>query len=339
MKAVILAGGEGARLRPLTDKIPEALLPVLNTPVIDYPLAALKGFGLKDFAVTIRSMPEKIIGHLDASSYRDGIYYFFENSKAGDIAKFLDETFVVISGAVLTDIDFEKMLSFHRANRAEVTAAVTDSADCRNGALCADSLGRVFGFKEKPDAGRGADESVNTGVYIVEPHVLDILGANPQFEFGQRLFNTMLEKFMRVFAYRHTGYWREADSIGAYFKANMDVMCGAFDVSQIPSVTQGGSFTERDGARVFSGGNVYIGDNVKLSGNIILGGGAQVMSNASLKDCIVFSGAAVPAFSETGGCIAFEGGKIAAAGAEAVSAPDNIIPFALAVSAADGNAD
>lgn len=327
-----MAGGKGTRLRPLTDGLPKPLVPVLNTPIIDYSLALLKRFDINETAVTLQYLPEKIMEHLDASAYKDGLYYFVETAPLGtagsvrNTGKFLDETFIVVSGDALTDINIEKMLSFHRANRADVTIAVKEvNNPSQFGVVCADSVGRVFGFKEKPKAEDCQGNTVSCGIYIMEPRVLEMIPENAQTDFARDLFPEMLEKFMRVFAYRTDDYWCDVGSIETYFKANMDVLTGAFNVSAIPSVTAGGRFIEDEsGARIFTGGNVYIGENARLSGGVILGGGAAVNSGAVLSDCIIAEGAEVPAYSDLSSCIFTGAYKIDIGGA---AAPDNIIPF------------
>jgi len=344
MKAVIMAGGKGTRLKPLTDNIPKPLVPILNAPVIDYSIALLNRYDIREIAVTLQHLPEMIIDRLDASAYKDRLYYFIEDAPLGtagsvkNCGKFLDEIFIVISGDALTDLNIEKMLSFHRASKADITIAVKEVDDpSRFGVVCADSVGRVYGFKEKPKKEDCQSNVVSSGIYIIEPHVLQLIPSDTQFDFAKDLFPHMLDKHMRIFAYETDCYWCDVGSLGTYFSANMDALSGRVRISETPEVLSGGRFSEVSGARVFSGGNVFIGDNVKFSGGVILGANVSIGSGAELRDCVIAKGASVPPFSVINGAIISPHYSLdisAADGAQAGThlTKDNIIPFAAAIS-------
>ena len=342
MKAVILAGGKGTRLKPLTANLPKPLVPILNTPLIDYSLALLARHCINEVAVTLQHLPEKIIDHLDASPYRDGLYYFMESAPLGTAGSvknaeaFLDETFIAVSGDALTGIDIEKMLSYHRANRADITIAAKRVEDASQfGVICADSLGRVFGFKEKPKFCDPSGETVSCGIYIIEPHVLQLIPPNVQYDFARDLFPLMLDNRMRLFSYETEEYWCDVGNIGAYFSSNMDALGGRFRVTDDYGFAAGGRFIETEGAAVYVGGNVYIGDGVTMSGGVILGANVSVYSGAYLRDCIITEEVHVPAFARIENCILSGSYKIdiSASNVQAEAQKDNIIPFTPAFGA------
>ena len=336
MKAVIMAGGKGTRLKPLTDGLPKPLVPILNAPVIDWSLALLNRYDVKEIAVTLQHLPEMIMEHLDAGACRDGLYYFLEETPLGTAGsvknadKFLDETFIVVSGDALTDLNIEKMLSYHRANRADITIAVKQVDDpSRFGVVCADSIGRVYGFKEKPKPEDCPSDTVSSGIYIIEPHILEMIPAGRQFDFARDLFPLMLDKFMRIFAYETADYWCDVGSLTTYFSANMDALNGRLDFSAVSAVLQGGRFIESQSGAVFTGGNVFFGDNVKMSGGVIIGANASIGTGAKLHNCIIAENATVPAFTEISGSVVSPSYilDIAALAAQDILPKDNIVPF------------
>jgi mannose-1-phosphate guanylyltransferase/phosphomannomutase len=341
MKAVIMAGGKGTRLKPLTDGLPKPLVPVLNAPVIDYSLALLDRYDIQETAVTLQHLPEMIMEHLGASAYRDRLYYFLEETPLGtagsvkNAGKFLDETFIVVSGDALTDLNIEKMLSFHRASNADITIAVKEVDDpSRFGVVCADSIGRVYGFKEKPRPEDCPCNTVSTGIYIIEPNILELIPENRQFDFARGLFPLMLDKHMRIFAYEASGYWCDVGSLGTYFSANMDALFGKLDTAVVSKASAGGGFTEYAGAAVFTGGNVYIGEKVKLRGGVIIGANASIGTGCELTDCIIAEGAEVPAMTKIQNSVISPSFilDIAAVNKEENILPkDNIIPFSMGV--------
>ena len=331
-----MAGGKGTRLKPLTDGLPKPLVPILNAPVIDYSLALLSRYNVKEIAVTLQHLPEMIMDHLDASAYRDGLYYFLEETPLGtagsvkNAAKFLDETFIVVSGDALTDLNIEKMLSYHRANRADITIAVKEADDpSRFGVVCADSVGRVYGFKEKPKIEDCPSNTVSSGIYIIEPHVLEMIPAGRQFDFARDLFPIMLDRFMRIFAYETSDYWCDVGSLGTYFSANMDALNGRLNLSELPGIAAGGRFSEIADGIVFAGGNVFFGKDVKMSGGVVIGANAVIGTGARLHNCIIAAGASVPVYAEISGLIVSPSYTldIAALTAQDNLPKDNIVPF------------
>jgi mannose-1-phosphate guanylyltransferase/phosphomannomutase len=292
MKAVIMAGGRGTRLAPVTDDLPKPLVTVLDTPVINYSVRLLAEYGVTETAVTLCHMPERIIDSLNADFPQSDFYYFIEEAPLGTAGSvraasdFLDETFLVISGDALTDINIEKLLSFHRARQADLTVAVKRVDDpSAYGAVYSDSLGRIFDFKEKSSDG-GCPDTVSSGIYIAEPHVLKLIPQGTAFDFARDLFPLMLERGLKLYAYEFSEYWCDVGGIYSYFNANMDML---------PAVTGGGGN--------FYGKDCFIGQGAVIGANTVIGARASVASGCELKNCIVLADTAVPAGVKASDCI------------------------------------
>ena len=181
MKAVIMAGGEGSRLRPLTCNRPKPMVPIANRPVMEHIIDLLKKYGIKDIAVTLQYMPEIIKDHFgDGSEYGVNLNYFIEDiplGTAGSVKNaedFLDETFIVISGDALTDINLDKALAFHW-NRNAVATLVLKRVEnpIEYGVVVTDKTGKITRFLEKPSWGEVFNDTVNTGIYVLNPEILN----------------------------------------------------------------------------------------------------------------------------------------------------------------------
>lgn len=180
MKAVIMAGGEGSRLRPLTCNRPKPMVPILDRPVMHHGIELLKRHGITKIAVTLQYLPEAVKDYFgDGCQYDVELHYFVEETPLGtagsvkNAASFLDETFVVISGDALTDIDLGQAVAFHRERQALATLVLT-RVDCplEYGVVVTAEDGRIIRFLEKPGWGEVFSDTVNTGIYVLEPDVL-----------------------------------------------------------------------------------------------------------------------------------------------------------------------
>ncbi|GHV02240.1 hypothetical protein FACS1894211_13300 [Clostridia bacterium] len=291
MKAVILAGGKGTRLDPLTREIPKPLVSVLNEPVVNYTVRLLAQYGVKETAVTLQHLPEAVIDSLNRDFPTSEFFYFIEDEPLGtaggvkNVEKFLDDTFIVISGDALTDLNIERMLSFHRGNRADVTIACKSVPDpSKFGAVCCDSIGRIYDFREKPALGACDSKLVSGGIYIIEPDILKSIPKNAPYDFARGLFPDMLERGMRLFAYSMQEYWCDIGSVYTYFQANLDMLAATGrSVYAAPDCTVGAG-AALDGTVVCSGAHVGAGADLR---NCIVLAGAEAATGERLRDCIV----------------------------------------------------
>ena len=224
MNAIVLAGGRGSRLMPLTENLPKPLLDVAGRPILDYVLSHLNFYSISRVVLSLGYKAEKIISRY-ASGEQPNYFCVTESTPLGTLGgvkfaeRFLDDTFVVVSGDCLCNVDIEKMIDQHLNSRSLVTMAVTEVKDPRlYGVVSCDGQGKVISFHEKPrDAGFG--KLVNMGIYVVNKSVLSKVPKGAKFDFSLDLF-PMLLKERALGAYYHDGYWSDVGDIKSYLKAN-----------------------------------------------------------------------------------------------------------------------
>lgn len=215
MKAIIMAGGEGSRLRPLTCARPKPMMPVLNRPIMSYIVDLLKNNGFNDIGVTLQYKPGEIMDYFgDGEKYGVKMRYFLENKPLGtagsvkNAEEFLDDTFIVISGDALTDFKLNQAVEFHREQGALATLVLT-RVDCplEYGVVITEEEGRIKRFLEKPGWGEVFSDTVNTGIYILEPEVLGYFEKGEFFDFSKDLFPLLLRKKKPLHGVILPGYW------------------------------------------------------------------------------------------------------------------------------------
>lgn len=233
-----MAGGEGARLRPLTCNIPKPMMPILDKPVMEYALELLKSHGIKDIAVTLQYLPDEIIRYFgDGKDFGVSIRYFIEEfplGTAGSIknaADYIDDTFIVISGDALTDINLTNAIGYHRKKGSAVTVVLKEvPVPLEYGIVVTNKDGKVASFLEKPGWSEVFSDKVNTGIYILEPEVLNYIEKNQKFDFSSDLFPILLNLNKSVFGYVTEEYWCDIGSISQYMRCQYDILKGIVKV-------------------------------------------------------------------------------------------------------------
>jgi mannose-1-phosphate guanylyltransferase/phosphomannomutase len=275
MKAVIMAGGEGTRLRPLTCGRPKPMVPVANKPVMEHIIELLKKHGIKDIAVTLQYLPELIREYFDdGNAFGLKMRYYVEQKPLGTAGSvknaedFLDDTFLVISGDALTDIDLESAVAFHKSKGAMATLVLKRvDIPLEYGVVVTDDSGRIVRFLEKPSWGEVFSDTVNTGIYILSPEIFGWIKSNEVFDFSKDLFPALLKDNQPLYGYITEDYWCDIGDIGAYMQANMDVLSGKAKVN-IAGVEAGKG--------VWIGNNSVIEDGVRFEAPCIIGSGCHI---------------------------------------------------------------
>ncbi len=282
MKAVIMAGGEGARLRPLTCDRPKPMVPLLGRPMMEYILRLLLKHCLQEMAVTLQYLPEKIKGHFaDGEDWGVSLCYFLEKAPLGtagsvkNAASFLDRTFLVISGDCLTDIDLTAALRFHRRKKALATIVLTPREDpLEYGIVITDAEGRINRFLEKPGWGEVFSDTVNTGIYILEPEVLRYIPEGEKFDFSRDLFPLLLQERKALYGCSLPGYWCDIGSLEQYIQAQHDMLAGKVSVEIPAAETEKGVWLSpgvelEEGSRLLP--PVFIGAGTRISRGAVVG--------------------------------------------------------------------
>lgn len=281
MKAVVMAGGEGSRLRPLTLNRPKPMVPLVNKPVMGHILALLKKHDITDVVVTVQYMADSIQRYFeDGRSLGLNLSYSVEETPLGTAGSvkqaqmLLDEPFIVISGDASTDIDLGKLIAFHRQKQAKVTVTLYRVPNpLEYGVVIVDENGRIQRFLEKPSWGEVISDTVNTGIYVVEPDVLDYFEAGQQFDFSKDLFPLLMEKGDDLFGYVADGYWCDVGNLQEYLRASGDILEGRVGVDPLGEEVRPG---------VWCKDNVDIAPDAELEGPIFLGSGVRVRSQVKI---------------------------------------------------------
>lgn len=286
MKAVIMAGGKGTRLRPLTCNKPKPMVPIVNRPMMEHIIYLLKRHGFDDLWITLFYLPELIQNYFgDGTDFGMKIRYSLEDSPlgtAGSVKKIIDnlnETFLVISGDALTDINLEAAVKFHKDKKAKATIVLTKVPNpLEYGVVIADQGGEVKRFLEKPGWGEVFSDTVNTGIYILEPEIFDLLEAGKEFDFSKNLFPALLEKGDLICGYVSDGYWSDIGNLEQYRQAHYDVLTGKVKVSIPGREVKPG---------IWLGDSVTIDPEARLEGPILLGDYCRVKAGVSVESFTV----------------------------------------------------
>jgi mannose-1-phosphate guanylyltransferase / phosphomannomutase len=282
MKAVVMAGGAGSRLRPLTIARPKPMVPLVNKPVMGHALDLLKAHGIDEVVVTVQYMAERIQEHFeDGSSLGMEIDYALEEvplGTAGSVKNtqaLLDETFVVVSGDALTDFDLSAIIDFHKAKGAMATLTLYRVPNpLEYGVIIADEEGRIKQFQEKPSWSEVISDTVNTGIYVLEPEILDYFDPGVPFDFSKDLFPILLERGDPIYGYVADGYWCDVGNLQEYMRAGHDILNERVKVAPLG---------ERLRAGVMCDGEADIAADAQLYGPIYLGAGVQIKSGAIVR--------------------------------------------------------
>lgn len=281
MKAVIMAGGEGSRLRPLTCDRPKPMVPVANRPMMVHIVELLKKHGFHDVAVTLQYMPEAIKDYFGHGARFDlQVHYFVEETPLGtagsvkNAQKFLDETFLVISGDALTDLDLSRALEFHRQSGAMATIVLT-RVDCplEYGVVVTQPDGQITRFLEKPSWSEVFSDTVNTGIYVLEPEVLKYIEPNRMFDFSKDLFPLLLREKKPLYGVVLPGYWCDIGNLMQYLQSHQDVLRGQVKISLPGREVEPG---------VWVGEGVDISTAAHIRGPVLIGDGCYIASGAEV---------------------------------------------------------
>ncbi|HEY98468.1 MAG TPA: NDP-sugar synthase [Dehalococcoidia bacterium] len=328
-KAVILVGGPGTRLQPLTDSIPKSLVPVLNRPFMEHTFAYLKHYGVKDIALTLNYLPDTIKDHFgDGRRFGVNLSYYIEEEPLGtagavkNAGEFLDNTFVVLNGDVFTDIDLADMLTFHRRNNAAATISLKWVDDTSAfGVVETDDTGRVRRFIEKPPASEATTNWINAGIYILEPDVLEMVPSNTHYMFERGLFPGLLDAGKRVFGYEFRGYWMDTGTLEYYFSLNNDLLLSKTGSPLLGKLDAATVYYESDDVDIdpssviippaIIGRGCRIGSGAVITGPAVIGPDSSLEEGASVTNAVIWDKVRIGSKARLSRCIISSGVDIA----------------------------
>lgn len=321
MKAIILAGGRGTRLRPLTCRIPKPMLPVMNIPVIEHTLMLLKNHNIKDIGITTMYMPKIIENYLkDGSKWNVNLTYFTEEhplgtagsllnassfltmgckKSSGSIRPTIHEPFLVICGDCITDLDLTGAINFHLEKRSIVTIVLTQVKNPQQyGIALTDSNGCITKFLEKPKKNEIFSNMINTGIYIMEPEVLNYIKPCGLFDFSRDLFPALLKEKLPVYGYSAPCYWSDIGVPEAYLKTHWDILNKKLETylnnqHHERNICTGKSTVIEPTAVINGpcviGNNCYIGHGALIDKYSVIGNNCIINKRAVIKRSLLFN--------------------------------------------------
>ena len=311
LKAMVLAAGKGTRLFPLTGEVPKPLAPVANVSIIEHIFELLAVHGVGEVYANVHYLADVLLEAYGEEALINGMSVRLSREErllgtAGGVkrlAKHFDETFVVVSGDALTDIDLKDLVAFHKEKGALATMALQRVHDTSGfGVVEIDEEGDILGFQEKPEPREAVSTLANTGIYVLEPRALDYIPKNTFFDFAKDVFPRFLEAGERFVGYQGDFYWSDIGTLEAYLQAQYDALSGRVNI-EVPGERRGEDIWIGENAQLHPnarlegctivGEDAVVGRDVVMSGHVTVGSGCWVRPRATIKRSILLPGASV----------------------------------------------
>jgi mannose-1-phosphate guanylyltransferase/mannose-1-phosphate guanylyltransferase/phosphomannomutase len=314
MRAMVMAAGLGTRLRPITHEIPKPVVPVANVAIVEQLVRLLAEHGVREVIANLHWFPDTVRDRLgDGSELGVAMAYSTEDELLGtaggvrNVSEFLtggdEETFIVLAGDALTDVDLTALADAHRANGGVATLAVKQVSDVSEyGVIVTGADGRVQGFQEKPDPAEALSDLVNCMVYAFSPEIFDYFPAADPVDFANDVFPALLENDVPFHVHEIDGYWNDVGTLREYLQGNLDAVAGAVSLPLM-----GGELVEGEApgnaesfgddvqveGRVLFGDGCRIGAGARLSGPLVVGRDAEIGAGAQVKEAVLLPGGRV----------------------------------------------
>jgi mannose-1-phosphate guanylyltransferase/phosphomannomutase len=301
MKAIIMAGGFGTRLRPLTMTLPKPMVPMMNRPMMEHIVRLLKKHGFTDITSLLYFHPDAIMSHFgDGDAFDINMSYIKAEADFGTAGSVRNATeqmgmkqrIVIISGDVLTDFDLTAAIKFHEEKKATATIVLTHVKNpLQFGVVMSDEQGNVTRFLEKPSWGEVFSDTINTGIYILEPEAYEQIPYKKEFDFSKDLFPSLLPQQGALAGYIADGYWRDIGNLQEYHEAHMDVLAGLVNI-ELEDLTSDGHPALKGKNLISSGANI---DNAASVSNSIIGPGCEIEPGAIIENSVLWRGTKIGA--------------------------------------------
>src|SRR5437870_1736732 len=321
MKAVVMAGGEGTRLRPLTSNQPKPMVPIVGKPCMEHVVELLLRHGFEDVIVTVAFLPQAIRSYFGGGeSLGVDLSYSVEESPLGTAGSVrlaagrLDDTFLVISGDALCDLDLTKLVEFHQKREASVTIGLKSVDNpLEFGIVVTDEDGRIERFLEKPSWGQVFSDTINTGIYVLEPEVLKHVPAEGPFDFSKELFPLLLEMGRPMYGHVCDGYWQDIGNLDQYRQANFDALDERVDLN-VEGIRLRGNIWVGDGVDIEDLGRIegpaFIGNYCRISPEASVGTHTVLATSVTLREGARIERSVVDASTYIGRSAVIEGAVI-----------------------------
>lgn len=290
MKAIILAGGFGTRIQPLTNSIPKPMLPILNRPMMEHIIIKLRDeLNITKIAVLLYFKPEIIKNYFeDGSSFGVELTYIQPDDDygtAGAVAfarDFLDDTFIIVSGDLVTNFNFKKIKEFHKKKKSKLTITLTSVENpLQFGVVIANENDEIEKFLEKPSWGEVFSDTINTGIYMIEPEILNYIPYGENFDFAKDLFPTLMQNNITLWGCSMEGYWRDVGNPQSYREVYEDIFAGLITLP-IKGIKK-----EIGNGIVYVEEGFELPEKIKINGIVILDKNVKISEGVTLKNVCV----------------------------------------------------
>lgn len=285
-KAIIMAGGFGTRLRPLTMAIPKPMVPIVNSPMMEHIVNLLKKHNMTEIVSVLYFQPDAITSYFEnGKDFGIDMKYVMANADYGTAGAVRNayenikgERMIVISGDVLTDFDLSKAIEFHKENKSQATILLTRVPNpLQYGIVMTDEQHNITRFLEKPSWGEVFSDTINTGIYILEPEVVEMIPYQEEYDFSKDLFPLMLKKKMNLMGYIAEGYWRDVGNLNEYQYGQRDAVQGKVQIELKGS--------KKDNAMI--GVNAQIARTAKLTENVVIADNCVIGEHTEITNSVL----------------------------------------------------
>ncbi len=288
VKAVLMAGGFGTRIQPLTSSIPKPMLPVTNIPMMEHILIKLKSAEIDDIIVLLYFKPDIIREYFgNGSRWGINITYVMPDNDYGTAGavgcarEYLDTTFIVVSGDLVTDFDFAEIVNFHENKNSALTVVLTSVENpLQFGVVITDESGKICRFLEKPSWGETFSDMINTGIYVIEPEILSYIPKNERYDFSMDLFPNLMNKQKTLWGCKMDGYWRDVGNPKSYREVQDDILKGVVKID-IP-----GKVIEKESAVIYLNSKI-LPEAINYKGTVVIGRDVRIGADCKIENCSI----------------------------------------------------
>ena len=290
MKAVVMAGGFGTRIQPLTHSRPKPMLPIMNKPMMEHTMMMLKDLGIKEFIILLYFKPEIIQDYFkDGSEFGIKITYVVPDGDYGTAGAVKlaqehigDDNFIIVSGDLVTDFDFKKLIDFHESKKSKLSIGLTSVENpLQFGVVISNEDDVIEKFLEKPSWGEVFSDTINTGIYIIEPEILNYIPQNENFDFAKDLFPLLMQKDIDLMGHNLSGYWRDVGNPDSYREAYEDILSDRVDF-KIPGYKK----NYPDGV-LYSSVEYDLDPSIEIIGTVVLDENVTIKKGTKLNNVVI----------------------------------------------------
>ncbi len=304
-----MAGGFGTRIQPLTHSRPKPMLPIVNRPMMEHTMMMLKKLGISEFIILLYFKPDIIQDYFkDGSDFGIKITYVVPDDDYGTAGAVKlaqeyigDENFIIISGDLVTDFDFQKIFDFHNMRKAKLSIGLTSVENpLQFGVVIANEENVIEKFLEKPSWGEVFSDTINTGIYIIEPEILDFIPQGENFDFAKDLFPLLMQRDIELMGYNLEGYWRDVGNPESYRDVYEDILGGKVNFT-IP-----GTITKYPDGKLFTDTKITLPQSIEVVGNVIIGNNVTIHEGVKLVNVVIGDNSSIEANSTLRNSVVWE---------------------------------